>query len=149
MVGKTKPIKPRDQLRFRIICDYMGCLCCALDERSAGYEEIALTTIEHVTEHGRRLPDEHQATIGLCPWHHQGIPWNTMTKKKMLLILGPSLADGRKPFEAHYGDEVNVLLPLQDELIIWFADEPWQEYTMPERIRQRIRSKWIEIRNQS
>ena len=75
------------------------------------------------------------------------MPWNGLTKKEMGLILGPSLAQGRKLFEERYGDEVEVLLPLQDQVIIWFAEDPWPEYTIPAEVRQRIRAKWTEMKN--
>lgn len=148
MVGKTAPVRRQDEIRFKVITEYVGCLCCAIDAQHLGHEDISLTTIEHVTDRGRRLPDEHQATIGLCPWHHQAVPWARLSKKEMRLILGPSLAEGRKPFEEHYGDEVQVLLPLQDQVIIWFAADPWPEYTMPHQVRQRIKAKWTELKSE-
>jgi hypothetical protein len=147
MVGKTTPITRQDEIRFKVIQEYCGCLCCLIETQNPGYEDIAHTTIEHVTDRGRRLADPHQATIGLCPWHHQAVPWNGLTKKEMGLILGPSLAQGRKLFEERYGDEVEVLLPLQDQVIIWFAEDPWPEYTIPAKVRQRIRAKWTEMKN--
>jgi len=147
MVGKTKRIKREDEIRFKVITEYIGCLCCAIELHNAGHEDIAMTTIEHVTDRGRRLKNQHQATIGLCPWHHQGVPWARLNGSEMVNILGPSLANGRKLFEDQYGDEVHVLLPLQDEVIIWFAEDPWPEYTMPAKIRQRIRAKWRELKN--
>ena len=147
MVGKTKPITRLDEMRFRVIQEYMGCVCCAIELHDAGMEDISLTTIEHVTDRGRRLEDEHQATIGLCPWHHLGVPWSGISGSDMVNILGPSLANGRKTFEESFGDEVHVLLALQDEIIIWFAEDPWPEYTMPAEIRQRIRARWRELKN--
>lgn len=147
VVGKTAPIRRRDEVRFYVIRYYTGCLCCAIELYNSCREDVSLTTIEHVTNHGRRLEDQHQATIGLCPWHHQAVPWNGLSKKEMRNILGPSLADGRRPFEEHFGDEVDVLLPLQDELIIWFAEDPWQEYTIPAEIRQRIRALWTKMKS--
>lgn len=147
MVGKTAPIRRQDEVRFVVIREFCGCLCCAIELYSSCREDIALTTIEHVTDRGRRLEDEHQATIGLCPWHHQAVPWNGVSKQEMRDALGPSLADGRRTFEEHFGDEVDVLLPVQDELIIWFAEDPWQEYTMPANIRQRIRAQWRKMKS--
>lgn len=147
MVGSTAPIRRQDEIRFQVITTHIGCLCCAIQMHENPWEDISLTTIEHVTDAGRRLEDQHQATIGLCPWHHQGVPWRGLQKPEMDTILGPSLAHGRKPFEAHFGDEVTVLLPLQDEVVIWFAQELWPEYTMPAEIRQRIRSTWMKLRD--
>lgn len=149
MVGKTAPIRRQDELRFKVITEYCGCLPCLLENVALNSEDLSLTTIEHVTEHGRRLPDEHQATIGLCPWHHQAIPWNGLNERDMQAILGPSLAKGRKPFEERYGDEVMVLLPLQDILIIQFAQDPWPEYTVPESVRKSVWKQWIKMRSKS
>jgi len=146
MVGKTAPIKRLDEVRFHVIQEYCGCLACLLQGHELGHEAIALTTIEHVTEHGRRLPDEHQATIGLCPYHHFGTPWRMLRRDDMLRILGPSLAHGRKPFEAHFGDEVKVLLPVQDELILLFAGDPWPAYTMPRAVRKTAVELWTRLR---
>lgn len=148
MVGKTAPIKRADEIRFKVITEYVGCLCCAIERHPYALEDIALTTIEHVTDRGRRLQDEHQATIGLCPWHHQGQPWRGLNQVDMAAILGPSLAGGRKPFEDRYGDEVDVLLELQNEVILMFAQDPWAEYSMPTSIRKAIRDKWLKLMNQ-
>jgi len=146
MVGKTAPIRNKDRIRFQVIREHTGCICCLIELRDAGYEEISLTTIEHVTDRGRRLEDEHQATIGLCPWHHLGVPWSGMQSRDMTGTLGPSLANGRRPFEEHYGDEVHVLLPLQDELIIMFAADPWPAYTVPRSVRQAVRRLWTKLK---
>lgn len=146
MVGKTAPIRRQDEIRFKVIREYTGCLCCMLDRHDSAFEEISQTTIEHVTDRGRRLADEHQATIGLCPWHHQATPWTGLDPREMNRILGPSLANGRKPFEEHYGDEVDVLLRIQDELILAFADNPWQEYTVPRAVREMARELWKKLK---
>ena len=147
MVGKTAPIRRQDEIRFKVITEYCGCLCCLLQQHELGHESIARTTVEHVTEHGRRLPDQHQATIGLCPWHHFGAPWAMMRRDTMEAILGPSLSHGRKPFEAYFGDEVHVLLPVQDELILMFARDPWPAYTVPRAVRHAAVIKWNELRS--
>jgi hypothetical protein len=142
MVGKTAPMTRHDELRFHVIRNYCGCLCCLLQTHNSGWDEFYHTTIEHVTDAGRRLENEHQATIGLCPWHHQGVPWSALQARDMVPVLGPSLAHGRKPFEDHFGDEVEVLLPLQDELIVLFAREFWQEYTVPQAARHAVWQSW-------
>lgn len=144
MVGKTAPITDRDRVRFRVIKEYIGCIACLLEFDGAG--DIALTTIEHVTDRGRRLADEHQATIGLCEWHHQAKPWPGLRPDEMRRVLGPSLAEGRYPFEERYGDEVNVLLPVVDDLIMLLAADPWEEYTIPAQVRHQARHKWRELR---
>lgn len=141
MVGKTAPIGRLDELRFKVITEYCGCLCCTMRHRLNAH-----ATIEHVTENGRRLDDEHQGTIGLCEWHHFGNPWDGLTRDEMVRLLGPSLAHGRTPFEEAFGDEVEILLPLQDHAIALFAGMPWESYDMPEPVARRLQNEWKRLR---
>lgn len=138
MVGKTRRALKNERDRMDIIAKHCGCLPCLL----MGYSDVH-TTIEHVTNRGRRLENEHMATIGLCVWHHfghtQGI-YQAVTGER-----GPTLVAGRHIFEAHFGDEVKVLLPCQDFMISLFYESPWLEYTVPRRICRQVRNKWIEI----
>ncbi len=130
MVGKTAPIRPDDALRMETIHRHCGCLPCLI----AGISDI-LTTVEHVTEAGRRIQDEeqHQWTIGLCDWHHFGHAPERP---------GPSLALGRKPFEDYFGDEVKVLVPTQNFMLSLFDRQPWPEYAVPRRVAREVRKFW-------
>jgi len=58
---------------------------------------------------------------------------------------GPSLGLGRYPFEEHFGDERDVLIPLQDYMLSLFAENPWPEYNVPREVARLVRHKWIEI----
>lgn len=143
MVGKTPRARKDERIRLEIISQHCGCLCCLL----MGHLDRH-TTIEHVTDRGRRVgiaSDQHANTIGLCMWHHIGICDPGHQKHEMLEWYGPSLANGRKPFEAHFGDEVHVLIPTQDFLLLTFALVPWPEYTMDRRAARLTRKKWIEL----
>ncbi|KPK74210.1 MAG: hypothetical protein AMJ84_00010 [Acidithiobacillales bacterium SM23_46] len=140
MVGKTAPIKVSHRQRFKIIKEAIGCLPCAC----VGYLDVH-TSIEHVTDAGRRLEGEHDATIGLCAWHHFGTCHPGRTRQWMSGEFGPSLAWGRRVFEEHFGDEVTVLLPLQDLVIGWYLESPWPDYTMPRNIARKLRIEWIEL----
>ena len=143
MVGKTPRIRKDERVRLEIIGQHCGCLTCLL----MGHLDRH-TTIEHVTESGRRvgvLSDQHANTIGLCMWHHIGICDPGQQKLQMLNEYGPSLANGRKPFEAHFGDEVHVLIPTQNFLIEQFGIQPWPEYTMDRNAARLTRTKWIEL----
>ena len=51
----------------------------------------------------------HEYTIGLCPWHHRGVPPNDMSIKMARGIYGPSLMDGSKVFRAVYGTDDQLL----------------------------------------
>ena len=143
MVGKTAPIRKSDRERFDIIKLYCGCLPCLL----MGHLDVH-TTIEHVTEQGRRIgkgSEQHCWTIGLCVWHHFGHLPNHTTRQKISGERGASLVWGRKIFEEDFGDEVTVLVPVQDFMLKLFADKPWAEYSVPRHIAREVRNHWIEL----
>lgn len=151
MVGKTAPIRKHDAQRMDTIAKHCGCLPCLL----MGFSDVH-TTIEHVTERGRRVGDEeqHQWTIGLCVWHHFGRPlpqWESMPGRvggplqATSGALGPSLIWGRTTFEEHFGDEVNVLVPVQDFMLAQFDEAPWPEYSVPRQVARAVRNHWIEL----
>ena len=107
VVGKTPRILKNERQRLDTIVTYCGCLPCLL----IGHLDRH-TTIEHVTEHGRRVgkgSDTHLATIGLCTWHHFGHRPNSSTRQHMAGEFGPPLAWGRREFEEYFGDELKVL----------------------------------------
>ena len=109
------------------------------------------TSIEHVTESGFRVGEgsaQHEASLGLCTWHHYGRCKSSTVRQRMIGEFGPSLADGRKPFEEHFGDEVHVLIPTQDYLLEQFADTPWPEYNLPRNVARQTRHRWIELNHE-
>lgn len=63
----------------------------------------------------------------------------------MIGNYGPSLAHGRKPFERFFGDEVKVLIPVQDFMLAQFADTPWPEYHVTREVARQTREKWIDL----
>jgi hypothetical protein len=126
-----------------IIAKHCGCLPCLL----MGWADVH-TSIEHVTEHGRRVgkgADQHKWTIGLCTWHHFGHTPNHTTRQQMSGEVGPSLIWGRNTFEEHFGDEIEVLVPTQNYLLDLFDAQPWPEYALPRDIARRTRNQWIEL----
>jgi hypothetical protein len=90
----------RDLSRFDAL-QRIGCIAC----RILGVHSQA--DVHHVLSGGRRRG--HQDTIPLCPWHHRGVlpPHQD---------LGPSLANGSKPFHARFGRQ-EELLTMVNELI--------------------------------
>lgn len=148
MVGKTARIRKADRRRFEIIKQHCGCLPCLLIGRLDRH-----TSIEHVTERGRRVgrgSEQHQHTIGLCLWHHFGEwprHWERVTELWMLREFGPSLAHGRKRFEEDFGDEVKVLIPVQNHMLELFAADPWPEYTVPAEVARQTRDLWIDLKD--
>lgn len=125
------------------IVKHCGCLPCLL----MGWSDVH-TSIEHVTERGRRIgngSEQHRWTIGLCVWHHFGHTPNHVTRQNMSGEVGPSLVWGRIAFEDYFGDEVNVLVPTQDYMLELFADSPWPEYSVPRQIARDVRMRWIDL----
>ncbi len=112
MVGNTKTQNKADKLRLWAIKE-IGCVPCMID----GWDD-ALCTIQHVTEGGRRLDNEHQMTYGACEWHHLGIKPREFggsmhhAEKK----YGPSFARNKRGYLRHYGME-RELIQVQDALI--------------------------------
>jgi len=143
MVGKTPRILKGERERLQIIKVYCGCLPCLL----VGHLD-RWTTIEHVTEGGRRIgveSDQHANTIGLCTWHHFGACDPGQQRVPMTRELGPALGNGRHPFEEYFGDEVKILIPVQNFLIAQFDESPWPEHNVDRRAARRTRKQWIEL----
>lgn len=90
------------------------CLPCLLDTG-----RMRLPTIQHVSRGYKRLG--HGYTYPACEWHHLGLPPS---------IGGPSLANGRRPFEAHYGPE-EFLVRLADYMLEAYDNSPWMDYNVP------------------
>lgn len=143
MVGKTPRVLKDERQRLDVIKSHCGCLCCLL----MGHLD-RLCTIEHVTENGRRVgsgSSQHENTVGMCVWHHFGACDSGRTRQMMIGEFGPSLAHGRKPFEEHFGDEVDVLISVQNFVLEAFAVDPWPEYNLPGRVARLTRNEWIEL----
>lgn len=58
----------------------------------------------------------HLFGIGLCAWHHRGMPDFDFTASEMRRMAGPSLMDGGKCFAAAYGTD-DELLALQKRIV--------------------------------
>lgn len=86
--------------RFMKLVD-LGCICCK--KAFSGYRA---PDIHHILRGGRRIG--HHATLPLCPNHHR---WPSDGS-----VVGPSLADGSKVFEAKWGSQ-QALLAEVNELI--------------------------------
>lgn len=143
MVGKTPRIRKSDRDRFEVIKSHCGCLPCLL----VGHLDRQ-TSIEHVTDRGHRIgkdSSQHEATIGLCAWHHYGRCDPGLQKQAMIGYFGPSLAHGRRHFEEHFGDEVDVLIPTQDFMLGLFAETPWPEYNVSRNVARLTRQEWITL----
>jgi hypothetical protein len=143
MVGKTPRILKDERARLQTIKIFCGCLPCLL----MGHMD-RWSTIEHITENGRRVgikSDEHKNTIGLCMWHHFGVCDPGQQMAPMTAELGPALAHGRHRFEDHFGDELKILLPVQNFLLAEFDQSPWPEHTINRHAVRRTRKLWIKL----
>ena len=97
---------------------------------------------------GRRVgieSDQHANTVGLCMWHHFGVCDPGLQMEPMKNEQGPALIHGRVPFEEIFGDEVKILIPVQNFLIAQFDAAPWPEHNVNHRAARRTRTQWIKL----
>ena len=142
VVGQTAAISSFHRHRFEVIKEYGGCVCCLL----MGYTDIH-ASIEHVTERGRRKgsgSEQHSWTIGLDKWHHFGHCWSGQNRQKMIGMVGPSLAHGRKYFEEYFGEE-EILVKIQDLIVKRYDESPWEPYNIPAELVRESRDYWIRL----
>jgi len=146
MVGKTPRILKNERARLDKIKTYCGCLPCLL----RGHLDVQ-ATIQHVTDCGRRLgkdSEQHQNTYGSCIWHHLGHLPNHSKRSEYRKELGPALAHGRQPFEQAFGDEVKILIPVQNFLIAKFDAEPWPAHNINRKAARQTQRQWISLNAQ-
>lgn len=92
-----KPTKDQER-RFQDI-QSIGCLACLL--RTGAVQTPC--EIHHHTSRGRRI--SHDATEGLCPWHHRGIPDDGFSEIYVRKVKGPSFAKAPAAFRETFGDD--------------------------------------------
>lgn len=83
-----------------------GCVCCRIDGRGAVACEVHHLTIGG--RHGQRRRG-HDATVGLCDWHHRGVQIEGWSAADMERAYGPSYARSPRAFREHYGDDDRLL----------------------------------------
>jgi hypothetical protein len=98
-------IKPQDRRRWDLFPS-VGCAACKKEGR-----HNPNTQTHHLNKDGKAGRERigHQATIPLCPWHHQALPPEPFNAQWARDHLGPSLAEGSKPFRARYGSDESLL----------------------------------------
>lgn len=99
-----------EQKRFDRMKDMGQCVACY----QRGIHGRGYIQIHHLLSGNRRIG--HMATVSLCVWHHQGTLMDGQTSARMTATLGPSLANGSKPFHAEFGTDAE-LLALQNALL--------------------------------
>lgn len=90
----------------------IGCLACRKKGWFSQCQVHHLNLGQHAGQ--KRLGDK--STIGLCPWHHDGIPLGTLTRAECRKKVGPSMKHEPVKFRKVFGSDAS-LLEWQDELI--------------------------------
>lgn len=86
------------------------CVCCHMRGIISVYPEI-----HHLLSGNRRRG--HMFTVGLCSYHHRGFEGKATLSARGLEIVGPSLADGSKPFHAAFFGTDDAMLEYQNRLL--------------------------------
>lgn len=95
--------------RMDTIKELGECMCCKQRGMIGHYIEV-----HHLLSGNKRRG--HLYTVGLCPWHHRGVPMYGYKKADMICIYGHSLAHGSKPFRRMFGSD-DYLLWMQNEML--------------------------------
>lgn len=88
--------------RFRKLRE-LGCIACRLD----GNPSEDAPEIHHLLAGTKRIG--HDATIPLCYWHHQGLPFDDVPTAWLLANVGPSYHKHRRAFRQRYGSDREIL----------------------------------------
>ena len=90
----------------------IGCVAC--NQRKYPLLCVADFEVHHLLSGNKRRG--HMFTIPLCAWHHRGHIGPLWTKRYAREMLGPSLADGSKPFHSMFGTDDELLQATNDLL---------------------------------
>lgn len=111
MKSSAGNISKGDRVRFRLF-EQVGCIVCA-----EFLQQYRQHQVHHLLSGGRRIG--HEATIPLCPWHHQGIPLEGHTQLQTQDLLGPSLAHAPRGFRKRFGNDQSLLERTNGRLRRW------------------------------
>ena len=89
----------------------LGCVACRLERIG---NDGAEPQIHHFLSGGKRIG--HMATIPLCYFHHNGLPYDGMPTAWLLANVGPSFHKHTRDFRAKYGSDAE-LLAMTNQLI--------------------------------
>ena len=91
-----------DRQRMFYVMQRIGCLCC----RRRGYAGIPCDAHHpNIGGHAGNKRRGDDVVVGICPWHHRGVPRGGFTKAGMRLLFGPSLALEPAKFREEFGDD--------------------------------------------
>lgn len=82
----------------------LGCIACRLDALEADGAE---PQIHHFLSGNKRIG--HGATVPLCYWHHNGLPYDDIPSAWLLANVGPSFHKHTRQFRARYGSDAELL----------------------------------------
>ncbi|MFL9582385.1 Ref family recombination enhancement nuclease [Stenotrophomonas sp. AB1(2024)] len=104
--------RPTNAEAARIMaCKEGPCVACLAwaegDQAPLGFTPVCGCDYHHLLSGGRRRG--HMFGVGVCPWHHRGVPNWGCTVKEMRVHYGPSLMDGSRLFHAAYGSDDELL----------------------------------------
>lgn len=108
--GRSTTTPTREESAWLVAVKEGPCLACLIftGKKYRGCDA------HHLLSGGRRIG--HLATIGLCLFHHRGVPHPHYSASMTREIFGPSLMDGSKLFRAAYGTDAE-LLALQKQVL--------------------------------
>jgi hypothetical protein len=111
-----------EQARFDKMKEIGQCVACY----QRGIHGWGYIEIHHLLSGNKRIG--HMATVSLCPWHHRGVTdgqrvscfdsgsGRQATSAELTKWIGPSLANGSKPFRTEFGTDAE-LLAIQNALL--------------------------------
>ena len=121
--SRSLPNPTAEQARRMSDIAHGNCMAC----RQMG--EFNFPEVNHIVVANRRV--SHDATYGLCSWHHRRVPLDGFTIWQMVARFGPSLLCGSRPFHAQFGSDAELLVmqnaALGDDRDFWasFESEGW------------------------
>lgn len=124
MKHSTAPMNA-EEARYVEACKDGFCVACLIREASPDAPPFFVPAhgcdFHHFKSGNVRVG--HLWGVGLCAWHHRGIPLEAWKPEHMRRHFGPSLMDGSRTFHATYGDDT-ALLERQDETLRDWGHEP-------------------------
>lgn len=137
MVGQTKAPTGDEKRRLAVLKEHVPCIPCLVSVK-----RIRLPTIQHLVEGFKRLG--HTYTYPSCAWHHQANPesWSVEYCEE---VLGPSLENGKRTFQAAFGLERD-LVKVADFLIESYLNAKWDGYKVPANIRRLAIELWTHLK---
>lgn len=116
--GRSTGRPTKEEAAWIVACKEGPCMACeswhAQGNAPNGWSPLYGCDFHHLKSGNIRRG--HLFGIGLCAWHHRGVPDFGFTPTEMRKLAGPSLMDGGKTFAAAYGTD-DELLAIQKRLL--------------------------------